>query len=833
MELWYTAPAGAWTDALPVGNGRLGGMIFGWAAEDCIQLNEDTLWSGGPRDRTNPGAKDALPEIRRLLFEGKTAEAEKLIETSTGGPRTQSYQPLGLLNIAFPHGDDVRDYRRSLDLATAIHEVRYACTLGGKDTRITREVFASTPDDVMVITCTSREPGVLSLGASLDCEHPFTTRVDESAGVPCLVLQGRVPGNVVPNYHAAENPVVYGEAAGMAFEIWLAVHATDGKVTVHATSGKGITIAGATSVSFLLAAATGFNGFDKDPVSDGVDPSVACKRAIGGALRRNVDALRERHVSDHARFFNRVSIDLGHNPAVEALPTGARLARVKFDGKGKASDPIYKWMLQAGTIAAEYDRDEENEIQEGFDDPGLVALYFQYGRYLLLASSRPGTQPANLQGIWNDMVRPPWSSNYTMNINIEMNYWPAEPCNLAECTEPLVKFVKELAVEGARIARENLGLDGWVCNHNSDLWRTANPITGWTGWMWWPMGSGWICRHLWERYAFSRDEAFLREAYPLMKGAARFYLGYMVPDRDGQHLVTVPSTSPENAFLLPDGGKGAACISSTMDVAIVWDLFTNVMRAASILGIDDAFREEVAAARARLPPLALSTRYPGCLREWDHDPAEAEPGHRHMSHMYCWHPGTQVLLHRQPDLAAAVRKSIERRLASGGGGTGWSCAWLINHWARMEDAGGAYNQVMVLLRRSTYPNMFDAHPPFQIDGNFGGTAGIAEMLLQSHGGEQEDGIDEISLLPALPARHWPNGHVTGLRARGGYEVDIEWAGGVLARARIVSSVGGTVRLRTRAPARVDGVDAGQVAPNVLVFVARPGETHVVLPATSG
>ncbi|MEX2682043.1 MAG: glycoside hydrolase N-terminal domain-containing protein [Candidatus Sigynarchaeota archaeon] len=819
LVLWYKQPANAWTEALPIGNGRIGGMIFGHVDEECIQLNECTFWSGHPYDKSNPKLKDYLPVARKLVFEGKLTEAEKIIEEHMGGPRTQSYQPLGYLFIEPATKGTPSDYRRYLDITSAIAGVEY--NVGG--TKYTREMFASAPNNVMVIALASSDAGGLAFKARLDSEHPITIRGSGKGLGSLLAARGQAPDNVVPNYENSDKSVTYEKHEGMHFEIQLGILACDGETSVN---GSELQVRGASRAVLLLAAATSFSGFDKEPATSGVDPAKACETWLGAAKKMDYEKLKERHVADYSALFGRVAIDLGTSPDAE-LPTDERLKKIAIPHA--ASNPLTHWLLQAEFI--EYDREAENEIQKGFDDPQLVALYFQYGRYLLICSSRPGGQPANLQGIWNDLVRPPWSSNYTMNINIEMNYWPAEPCNLPECVEPLVQFIKELQIAGTRTAKVDYGLPGWVCNHNSDLWRTCNPIKGWTGWQWWPMGGAWICRHLWEHYAFTKDKAFLKETYPIMKGAAEFLLAYMAPDPSGKYLVSAPSTSPENAFLIDDNKRAASCMASTMDASITWDLFTNLVKASKILDIDKPFRDTLETAISKIYPYQISSRYAGCLQEWDKDYKEAEPGHRHMSHLYGWHPGNRIILRRQPDLAEAVRKSIERRLAHGGGGTGWSGAWLVNHFARLEDAEGAYNKVLLLLRRSIYPNMFDAHPPFQIDGNFGGTAGIAEMLLQSHGGQQEDDVDEISLLPALP-KQWPKGYVRGLVARGAYQVDIEWSGGLLETATIKSRVGGKVRLRAKCPVKITSdsdVKVLEAKADHVVFQAEPETLYHVYP----
>jgi alpha-L-fucosidase 2 len=793
-------------------------MIFGLIDEECIQLNECTFWSGHPYDRSNPKLKECLPEARKLVLEGKHAAAEKIIESHMGGPRTQSYEPLGYIFIESASKGVVTDYRRYLDISTAIAGVEY--TIDG--VRYSRELLTSAPDNVIAITITCSKANGLAFTARLDSEHPIVTRGAGKGSETVICASGQAPDNVVPVYEESDKAISYGKHEGMRFEMQLGILACDGEAS---TDGNALHVSGATTVTLLLAAATGFAGFDKEPATSDVDPAKVCKDVLDKAKKLGYPTLKQRHLADYTALFGRVAIDLGTSPGA-SLPTDERLKKVAILS---GSNPLTQWLLQAEDI--EYERDAENEIQKGFDDPQLAALYFQYGRYLLICSSRPGGQPANLQGIWNDLVRPPWSSNYTMNINIEMNYWPAEPCNLAECVEPLVQFIKELQVEGAKIAKSDYGMPGWVCNHNSDLWRTANTIKGWTGYQWWPMGEAWICRHLWEHYAFTKDKAFLKDAYPIMKGAAEFLLAFMVPDPTGKYIVSVPSTSPENAFLTEDGVKAAVCIQSTIDACIAWDLFTNLAMASKILDIDGKFREKLQKAIAKIYPYQISTRHPGCLQEWDKDYKEAEPGHRHMSHTYGWHPGNRILLHRQPDLAKAVRCTIERRLAHGWGGTGWSGAWLVNHFARMEDAEGAYNKVLLLLRRSIYPNMFDAHPPFQIDGNFGGTAGIAEMLLQSHGGQQEFDVDEISLLPALP-RQWPKGFVRGLKARGGYRVDIEWSSGKLESATIASAAGGKVRLRAKGPVKITSdtkVEMVETQGAYVVFHAEPGKVYNVYP----
>ncbi|MHA1793926.1 MAG: glycoside hydrolase family 95 protein [Promethearchaeota archaeon] len=830
LRLWYKQPAVSWIQALPIGNGRLGGMIFGWIDEECIQINDDTLWSGFPRERTNPGIKAQLKNVRDLILNGNALEAEKLIEEKMGGPRTESYEPMGNIYINFGHDEQkVKNYRRSLDLETAIAQVEYDFN-GAK---ITREYFCSAEHQVIVMRLKSSKQSSLNIDVSLDSDHPHDVNRVETKLAAALALNGRAPSHVAPNYERGKNkPVMYEMNKGMRFTMQVIVRECDGTSEIL---NDQIKIRNASNVVLFFAAATSFTSFDDDPSNNGdkVWPDIKCYDAFASTILNSTDEIREIHVKEYQELFKRVSIDLGSND-ISFLPTDERINRLKLKRSRESQDPFYHWIMQSGNM--EYDREKENQVQEGFDDPQLISLLYQFGRYLLISSSRPGTQPANLQGIWNDLVRPPWSSNYTVNINLEMNYWPAEPCNLAECVEPLIRFIKELSVEGSKIARENYGCSGWVCNHNSDLWRTANAVNGWPGYMWWPMGGGWLCRHLWEHYAFSKDKKYLKEVYPLMKGAAEFFLDWLIKDPRSEYLITCPSTSPENAYTDDSGQKVAVYHSSTMDMSIIWDTFSNVIKSCEILGNDDEFKEKLISARERLFPLQVSERYDGTLQEWSSDFRETEPGHRHLSHLYGFHPGNQILLHEDEKLASAVRKTLERRLAHGGGGTGWSCAWFISHWARLEDAEGAYNQVMILLRRSTLPNLFNTHPPFQIDGNFGGVAGITEMLIQSHGGEKVLENDEISLLPALPTQ-WPRGKITGIRARGGYTVDLEWVSGSLKEARIFSNVGGVLRIRTKEAIQVmkEGVliSIKELDKHLVEFTAEASVTYIVKPREKG
>jgi alpha-L-fucosidase 2 len=741
LSLWYREPAadrplvprpsgrGAsaeWVRALPVGNGRLGAMVFGGVINERLQLNEDTLWAGRPYDPVNPEAKDALPEVRRLLAAGQYREAAQLTgQKVMAKPLAQMpYQVLGDLWLTFPAAATVENYRRDLDLATATTRVSY--TTGGVS--FTREVFASAPDDVIVVRLTANRPGQISFESRLLSPQRAAT---EATSEGDLVMRGR---NGDGNGATADGQPMTG---ALQFEARVRVLPTGGTRTASADA---IAVRNADSVTLLISAATSYRNF----ADVTADPAARVATALGRASGKPFDALREAHVRDYRALFDRVTFDVGASTAA-AIPTDQRV-------KGFASGA----------------------------DQSLAALYFQYGRYLLISSSRPGTQPANLQGIWNDSLSPPWGSKYTININTEMNYWPALSTNLEELMDPLTALVQDLAVTGARTAKSMYGARGWMAHHNTDLWRATAPIDG-PQWGMWPTGGAWLAQVLYERYEYNGDRAYLQTIYPLLKGSAEFFLDTLVEDPKRGWLVTSPSLSPENPH--PFGTSLAP--GPAMDQQILRDLFASATRAARELGVDADLQKQWTATRARLAPDQIGSA--GQLQEWleDWDMQAPEMNHRHVSHLYGLFPGRDIDIRRTPALAAAARRSLEIR---GDIGTGWATAWRINLWARLGDGERAYEILKFLLGpERTYPNLFDAHPPFQIDGNFGGAAGMVEMLVQNDEGE-------IRLLPALPSA-WPAGRITGIRARGGFELDLSWKGGVVDRVAVRSRLGNPLRLR--------------------------------------
>ena len=726
--LWFKKPAAIWDEALPVGNGKLGGMVFGQVAKERIQLNEDTIWHGGPRDRNNPDAKAHLEEMRQLLFEGRLKEAHQLAVTAfSGTPNSQRhYNPAGDLFMFFDLDGEPEHYQRSLDLDRAVAETSF--TVNGSQYK--REVFASYPDSVIVVRLTTDAPQGLSFHARLERFGGDFADHASKFGNDTIALHGRC-------YNLQDD------------EYMLAVRAQAEGGSVK-TIGEHVIVAGAQAVTLLLSAATTYRH---------EDPKATALSTLDQAAAFTYDELLQRHTEDYQPFFQRVALQLGsQEESLATMDTAERLERVKTGG----------------------------------EDLELQSLYFQFGRYLLLASSRPGSLPANLQGIWNHHITPPWGSKYTININIQMNYWLAESCNLTECHEPLFDHLERMRVPGRITAEKMYGCRGFVAHHNTDLWADTAPQDIYLPATYWTTSVAWLSLHMWEHYLFTRDELFLARAYETMREASLFFADFLVKEPGG-YLVTSPSVSPENTYRLPNGESGTLCYGPAMDNQILSELFAACIAASEQLGTDADYREELRGMLTQLPPTVIGKH--GQIQEWMEDHEELEPGHRHISHLFALHPGSAIAPGSTPELAEAARVTLERRLASGGGHTGWSRAWIINFYARLLDGEAAYDHLTAILQHSTLSNLFDNHPPFQIDGNFGAAAAVAEMLLQSH-------LDHIHVLPALPSA-WGTGEVRGLRARGGYELALAWQDGKLASLEVQADHDGECRIRSTAPLQTD------------------------------
>jgi len=747
-KLIYDKPAGQFEEALPLGNGRLGVMVYGGVNTERFSLNEATLWAGGPvNPDMNPKAKTYLEPVRKALFAENYNKADSLVRFMQG-KYSESYAPLGNLFFDFKHQGEVINYKRELDIQNAISRTSYIIN----GTTYTRETFISHPDQLVVIRFTASGKDKLNF----TCRLNSLLQHNVSSSGKSLLMKGHSPVHVPPLNHG--NEVIWDDANAMRFFAQVKVLKTDGELMTRDSS---LTISGAREAVILLSMATSFNGFDVNPGKNGKDELKIASAYLQKA--RSYAVLLKNHTADFRNYYDRVQISLGDEDKAE-MNTMDRL----------------------------------NAFSAGKNDNALVALYYQYSRYLLISSSRAGGQSTNLQGIWNEKIQPPWSSNYTTNINAEMNYWGVETANLPEMHQPLLDFIGRLAKTGAVTARNYYGAGGWVLHHNSDIWAMTNPVgdfgKGSPSWANWPMGGNWMATHLWEHYAFTQDKKYLKEqAYPLMRGAVQFCLDFLITDKKG-NLITAPSTSPENYYVTPKGYTGALLYGGTADLAIIRELFNDYVMASEILNADPDMRNKVKNALKKMRPYQIGKE--GNLQEWYHDWKDEDPKHRHLSHLFGAYPGYSITTAQDPRLADAVRKTLTVRTNDG---TGWAITWRINLWARMQNGERAYDALKKLLRfvgngaevkmkgGGTYANLFCAHPPFQIDGNFGGGAGIAEMLLQSHQGY-------IELLPAIPVE-WKEGKVKGLVARGGYVMSMEWKDGKLVSAILKAKNTGTCKVK--------------------------------------
>lgn len=718
-KLWYKKPAQEWEEALPLGNGRLGAMVYGGVEEEHLQVNEESMWYGGRVDRNNPDAKEQLPIIRDLIFKGEIAKAEKLIKLAMSGcPNSMHpYQTLGDIYIQFDGLENFTDYYRELDLEQAVYRESFRC----EDTLYKREMFISKPADVMVMR--------------------FCAEGKKKLNITSLLGRSKFFDGVKKTGH--NGICLYGNLGkgGFDFSMTLLAESRDGKVS---TMGEHLLVEEAGEAVFYFCGDTTYH------VSEGkLEDSIS--ERLHRARKEVYERLLKEHIEDYVSLYGRVQFDLGDLSQYDAVPTDERILAA---GKGPA-------------------------------DIGLSKLYFDFGRYLLIACSREGGLPATLQGLWNQDMLPPWDSKYTININTEMNYWPAEICNLPECHMPLFELIKRMVPNGRKTAQVMYGAKGFVCHHNTDIHGDTATQDHWIPGSYWVLGAAWLCTHQWIHYQYTLDREFLRESFPIMREAAEFFLDFLV-EHDG-YLVTCPSVSPENTFILPSGEKGANIFGVTMDNQILRDLFTQCIEAAEILEVKDELNEKIKEAREKLIPTRIGRH--GNIMEWPEDFEEWEPGHRHISHLYGLHPSEQITADGTPELAKAAEVTLRRRLAGGGGHTGWSRAWITNHYAKLWDGEKAYENIEKLFSNSTYFNLFDKHPPFQIDGNFGVTAAIAEMLVQST-------LERIVLLPALP-KAWNSGSMKGLRVKGCGEVELVWKDNMLRECKIRSDKGMTSCIKYR------------------------------------